>query len=509
MKKHAEKRHRRVLLSAYDKDILTPLVKVLHELGVEMVSSGGTMRFIRDMGIPVLSVEELTAFPSILDGRVKTLHPAVFGGILCRPEQDTDRGDMQTHGIEAFDMVVVDIYPFEAALARGASHNELIEKIDIGGVSLIRAAAKNFEHVLTVPSGQHFNEIAHLLEQQKGHTSIDDRRRMAAAAMHVSSHYDTAIFNYLDNGTINVFKKSIGEANVLRYGENPHQQGCFYGNLFENFEQLSGKPLSYNNLLDIDAAMALLAEFSEPAFAIIKHNNACGVACRSNIEDAFANALAGDPVSAYGGVFIANRNVTPRLASAINDIFFEVLLAPSYDEESLSLLSKKTKRIILKTKSYLMPETCFRSALNGVLWQTSDHRSSRPGQWQVQTRLRPDATEEQDLVFANSIVKHLKSNAIALVKNSMLLGAGMGQSSRVDALRQAISKAQDGGHDLGGAVMASDAFFPFADCVEIAHNAGIRAVIQPGGSLRDNDSVEYCDNAQMVMVFTGNRHFRH
>ncbi len=509
MEIHTEKRHRRVLISVYNKDRLKPLIKVLHKLDVELVSSGGTMRCISDMGFRVRAVEDLTAYPSLLGGRVKTLHPAVFGGILCRPGLESDSLDMQRHGIEAFDMVVVDLYPFEAALARGASHDELIEKIDIGGVSLIRAAAKNFENVLVVPSADHFDEITALLDSQNGLTSVDDRRRMAATAMHVTSHYDAAIFNYLDNGSVNVFKESIDKSQVLRYGENPHQQGCYYGKLHEVFEQLGGKQLSYNNLLDIDAAMALMTEFSDPAFAIIKHNNACGVACRPKIEQAFDDALAGDPVSAYGGIFISNRSITAGLATIIDEIFFEVLLAPSYDEEALTLLRTKKKRILLKTKPFLMPGSRFRSLLNGVLWQTSDHRNSGPGQWQVATKRKPDAAEEMDMVFANSVVKHLRSNAIALVKDSMLLGAGMGQTSRVDALKHAIAKAQGSRHSLEGAVMASDAFFPFADCVEIADKAGIRAVIQPGGSLRDKDSVEYCDKAGMTMVFTGNRHFRH
>ncbi len=509
MEKHAEKRHRRVFISVHNKNRLKPLVGVLHELEIEMVSSGGTMQFISGMGMPVLAVEELTAYPSILGGRVKTLHPTIVGGILCRPELESDRQDMQTHGLEAFDMVVVDLYPFEASIARGAPHDELIEMIDVGGVSLIRAAAKNYENVLVVPAADYFHEIVQLLVNQNGHSSIDDRRRMAAAAMHVSSHYDTVIFNYLNNEKINVFKESIGEAHILRYGENPHQQACFYGNLDDTFEQLSDKSLSYNNLLDIGAALDLIAEFPQPAFAIVKHNNACGVACHSNIEDAFANALAGDPVSAFGGVFVSNCNITPKLAKAIDEIFYEVLLAPSYDEDALALLNAKKKRILLKTKARMMPETCHRSLLNGVIWQTSDRLNSDPRQWQVATKRKPGAAEEMDMVFANSVVKHLRSNAIALVKNSMMIGAGIGQSSRVDALKQAILKAKEGRHDLKGAVMASDAFFPFADCVKIADEAGIRAVIQPGGSLRDKESVDYCDKANMAMVFTGNRHFRH
>lgn len=509
MGKQALKKHFRALISVYDKEGIEPLVELFHSLGIEIISTGGTMEYIKGLGVPVKSVEERTGYPSILGGRVKSLHPLIFGGILCRPGLEKDDKDMQYYDIEGIDIVVVDLYPFEAAIDSGAAHNDLIEQIDIGGISLIRAAAKNFEHVLVVPSAKHFNEAISILQHRQGFTSLSDRREMAAAAFHISSHYDTAIFNYLNSGEIKVFKESIGEAHILRYGENPHQQGRFYGRLDEVFEKLSGKPVSYNNLLDIDAAITLMAEFSAPTFAIIKHSNVCGIASRDSIGDAWEEAHAGDPVSAFGGVLIANRHIGSEVASLVNELFFEILIAPSFDEDSINLLSSKKNRILLKSKSFLMPDETYRSVLNGVLWQTSDHKNSIPEQWQIQTRRKPTPDEEKDLVFANSVVKHLKSNAIALVKDLMLIGAGMGQTSRVDALRQAISKAQVQGHSLDGAVMASDAFFPFADSVEMAHKAGVTAVIQPGGSVRDDDSVRFCDDTGMAMAFSGNRHFKH
>ncbi|MDR4987884.1 MAG: bifunctional phosphoribosylaminoimidazolecarboxamide formyltransferase/IMP cyclohydrolase [Bacteroidales bacterium] len=509
MEKHPGKKLSRALISVYKKEGLQSLVEALQMHDIEIVSTGGTKQFIESLGVDVVAVEDLTSYPPILGGRVKTLHPAIFGGILCRPDKTGDRENMQTHGIQAFDMVVVDLYPFEERLSGGASHEEIIEEIDIGGVSLIRAAAKNFDHVLVVPSSDYFDEIAGLLKKQHGTVTMPDRRRMASVAMNLTSHYDAAIFDYLNNGEINAFKQSILDAKTLRYGENPHQQACFYGKLDEIFEQLHGKELSYNNLLDIDAAMALMAEFSAPSFAIIKHTNACGAATRDSIEEAWEEALAGDPVSAFGGILIANRNIGPELALSINELFFEVLIAPSYDDDSLALLCSGKNRIILKTKSFLMPDYRYRSLLNGVLWQTSDYKNTIPEQWKIPTLRKPTKDEEKDLVFANSVVKHLKSNAIALVKDLMLIGAGNGQTSRVAAVEQAIEKAKAKGHLLEGAVMASDAFFPFPDAVERAHKAGITAVIQPGGSIKDSESVAYCNQANMAMAFTGNRHFRH
>ncbi len=509
METYPPRKHFRALISVYDKAASAPLIKALSSLGVELLSTGGTQQFIRSLGLPVSSVEEVTGHPSFLGGRVKTLHPAIFGGILARTGQDTDLRELADHKIEPIDIVVVDLYPFEQTLASGASHPEIIEQIDIGGISLIRAAAKNFEHVLVVPGSAYFEQATDLLLRNNGKSTLSDRRNMAAAAMHVSSHYDTSIFNYLNHGSVNVFKESIPDANPLRYGENPHQQGCFYGKLEDVFQQLSGKAISYNNLLDIDAAMGLMSEFSAPTFAIIKHTNVCGIASRDSIDDAWELALAGDPVSAFGGVLIANRTIDATVAVRINELFFDVLIAPSFDEESLEMLQSKKNRILLRTKSFLMPDSRFRSLLNGVLWQTTDHKNSIPEQWKHKTERKPVADEEKDLIFANSVVKHLKSNAIAIVKDLMLLGAGSGHTSRIDALQQAIRKANEGGHSLKGAVMASDAFFPFADSVEIAHKTGISAVIQPGGSVRDQNSIDYCNKAGMSMVFTGNRHFRH
>ncbi len=509
METSPQKKHLRALISVYDKAASAPLVKVLHALGIELLSTGGTHKFIRDLGLPVLAVEEISGYPSILGGRVKTLHPAIFGGILARTGKDNDMRDLKDHHIAPIDLVVVDLYPFEQTLASGVSHSEIIEQIDIGGISLIRAAAKNFEHVLVVPGSAYFEKASEILLHNQGKSTLSERRDMAAVAMHVSSHYDTSIFNYLNMGSVNVFKESIADATPLRYGENPHQQGCYYGNPYDVFEQLSGKAISYNNLLDIDAAMGLMSEFSAPTFAIMKHTNVCGVASRDSIDEAWEQALAGDPVSAFGGVLITNRTIDLSVARLIHELFFEVLIAPSYNDEGIELLKSKKNRILLRAKSFLMPDVRFRRLLNGVLWQTTDHKNSMPEQWKHQTARKPIADEEKDLIFANSVVKHLKSNAIAIVKDLMLLGMGAGQTSRVDALQQAIRKALEGGQALDGAVMASDAFFPFADSVEIAHEAGITAVIQPGGSVRDQESTDYCNKVGMSMVFTGNRHFRH
>lgn len=502
-------KHTRALVSLYDKKSAAKLVRALHAANIEILSTGGTAAYIREMDIPVTDIEELTAYPSILGGRVKTLHPVVFGGILCRPTHQEDKNDIQTYNIQPVDMVIADLYPFQDMVEGGVSHNEIIEHIDIGGISLIRAAAKNYHHVLVVPSASYYDEALQMLEVQQGATNLADRRRMAAAAMHVTSHYDVQIFHYLNEGEHVYFKESIEKVHPLRYGENPHQQAVFYGNPDELFEQLSGKPLSYNNLLDVDAAMSLIKEFVSPAFVIVKHTNACGVALCENIKDAWKGALSGDPVSAFGGILISNRHIGPEMASTINEIFFEVLIAPSYDEEGLRILSSKQNRIILQSKPHIMPDFRYRSILNGVLWQSQDHKATSPGQWRQVTRSPVEDDRINDLVMANTIVKHLKSNAIALVKDQKLVGMGAGQTSRIDALKQAINKAREFNHDLSGSVMASDAFFPFPDCVEIAHKEGICAVIQPGGSKRDQDSIDYCNKAGIAMVFTGNRHFRH
>lgn len=500
---------RRALVSVYCKESARGLVEALHNLGVVVVSTGGTLSYIQSLGIPAISVESITGYPSILGGRVKTLHPAVFGGILARSNNESDINQIAEHNISAFDLVAVDLYPFEETLTSGASHDEIIEKIDIGGVSLIRAAAKNYRDVLVVPSVDFFEEVTGLLVEGNGNTCLEDRRRMAAAAFDITSHYDTAIFGYMNQGRFSPFKKSTRENIVLRYGENPHQQGRFYGNIDNTFEQLHGKALSYNNLLDVDAAVNLIAEFTEPTFAIIKHTNACGVASRPDLESAWHEALSGDPVSAFGGILIANRNITPKIAYAINELFFEVLIAPGFDEDSLVVLQQKKNRILLRQLKPVVANDQFRSVLGGVLWQTNDQAGFEYEKWQNVTLKQPTETELTDLRFANIVVKHLKSNAIALVKNKKLIGMGAGHTSRVDALKQAINKAKEFYHEIEGAVLASDAFFPFADSVEIAYNAGIKSVIQPGGSVKDQESVNFCNKTGMAMVFTGFRHFKH
>lgn len=503
------KQVRRALVSVYYKEPSRRLIEALHQLDVELVSTGGTLEYIHSLGIPAKSVESLTQYPSILGGRVKTLHPAVFGGILARRHLEQDQQHMQQYRIEAFDMVVVDLYPFEETLGSGASQEEVIEKIDIGGISLIRAAAKNYHDVVVVPSVRFFDEVVDLLHSTMGKTSLEDRRRMAASAFEVSSHYDTAIFGFMNQEDFHPFKKSIQDSVVLRYGENPHQQGRYFGRLEDLFEQLHGKALSYNNLLDVDAAINLMGEFTEPSFAIIKHTNPCGIATRSTLKAAWEDALAGDPASAYGGILIANRNITPEIAYAINKRFFEVLIAPAYDEGSLPVLMQKKNRILLKQKPYAAGSDQFRSLLGGVLWQTRDRVGAYQESWQTVSLREPEEGEVEDMRFANLIVKHLKSNAIALVKHRMLVGIGCGQTSRVDALKHAIEKAGEFGHSLDGAVMASDAFFPFGDSVAIAHKAGITAVVQPGGSVRDQESIDYCNQSGMAMIFTGIRHFKH
>jgi len=503
------KKIKKALVSVYNKDGLLPVLKKLSEQEVELFSTGGTYDFITQNGFAAHTVESLTGYPSILGGRVKTLHPKVFGGILARRENKNDLSQLQQYDIPAFDLVIVDLYPFEETLKNTDNEQEIIEKIDIGGISLIRAAAKNYLDVLVVPSVAMYGELLTLLEEKNGETSLDDRRYFAAKAFDVSSHYDTAIFNWMNPGNIQSFKKSEQEAHVLRYGENPHQKGIFYGHPEDVFEQLHGKAISYNNLLDLDAAVHLIDDFEETTFAVIKHNNACGLACRENLTQAWKDALAGDPVSAFGGVLVTNRIVDAATAAEINKIFFEIILAPGYEHEALEILSSKKNRIILVKKAYTFTAEQFRSVLNGVLWQQRDTVTENNTSLEIKTVTKPTATEIEDLLFANKIVKHTKSNAIVLAKNKQLLGSGTGQTSRVDALQHAIEKANAFNLSLEGAVMASDAFFPFADSVEIADKAGIRAVIQPGGSIRDKDSIAYCDQHQMSMVFTGIRHFKH
>ncbi|MBL0047240.1 MAG: bifunctional phosphoribosylaminoimidazolecarboxamide formyltransferase/IMP cyclohydrolase [Bacteroidetes bacterium] len=503
------KKIQNALISVFYKDNLEPIVQALHQFGVQLYSTGGTQTFIEKLGIPVVPVEDLTTYPSILGGRVKTLHPKIFGGILGRRELDSDVAQMEEYEIPSMDLVIVDLYPFEETLASGASEAEIIEKIDIGGISLIRAAAKNFNDVLIVSSKQQYATLLDMLTLKKGISDIEERRLLATEAFQVSSHYDSAIFNYFNAGKVTAFKQSVSPAKVLRYGENPHQQGVFYGNLDALFKQLSGKELSYNNLLDVDAAVNLMSEFTTPTFAILKHNNACGIASREKLVDAWKAALAGDPVSAFGGVLISNREVDKETAAEINKLFFEVLIAPAFSGESLEILKAKPNRILLQKNDISLPEKSFRTLLNGVIEQEKDQRTETPADMQTITKVAPTAEELLDLEFANKIVKHTKSNTIVLAKGKQLLASGVGQTSRVDALHQAIAKAKAFGFDLKGAVMASDAFFPFPDCVEIADRAGIKTVIQPGGSIKDKESISYCDAHGMAMVMTGVRHFKH
>jgi phosphoribosylaminoimidazolecarboxamide formyltransferase/IMP cyclohydrolase len=498
------------IISVFNKDSIDTIAKKLNQLGVKIISTGGTQSFIESLGIKVTSVESLTGYPSILGGRVKTLHPKVFGGILGRRSNEKDKEEMKKYEIEGVDLVIVDLYPFEDTVNAGANDDEIIEKIDIGGISLIRATAKNFEDTLIIPSREYYPDLIDLLTNKGGTSNIEDRRRFAAEAFNVSSHYDSLIYKYFTRNEENfAFKQSIGKREILRYGENPHQKGIFYGDLDELFDKIWGKEISYNNLLDIDAAVSLMAEFAEPAFAILKHNNACGLAVRERLTDAWKDALAGDPVSAYGGVIITNRNLTREVASEVDKIFFEIIIAPSIDEDALELLKQRKNRIILLLRKSVIQNFQFRTVLNGVLAQSRDNKTEEAIDLKPATKRTPNKEEETDLIFANKLVKHSKSNTIVLAKNKQLISSGVGQTSRVDALKQAISKASAFGFDLKGSVMASDAFFPFADCVEIAHDAGVTAVIQPGGSIRDKDSIEYCDAHKMAMVFTGIRHFKH
>ncbi len=499
------------LISVYHKDGLEEILHVLNELNVKLLSTGGTQEFIQSLGYECETVEDITEYPPILGGRVKTLHPKIFGGILYRRDNEGDRKILKAYGIPSIDLVIVDLYPFEETVANGSSEEEIIEKIDIGGISLIRAAAKNYKDVLIVASKQQYKPLLQLLNEKKGDSDLDDRRWFAKEAFAVSSQYDAAIFNYFDKDNFSALRLAVNESKKLRYGENPHQRGVFFGKFDEMFEQLHGKEISYNNLLDIDAAVSLIADFDETSVAILKHNNACGMASRPTVREAWEDALRADPVSAYGGIVIANRTINREAAELINSIFFEVIIAPEYDKEALEILSQKKNRIILVQKSLTKTTSSFqyRSALNGLLMQDKDTKVELADDLKVVTKKVPTAGEIEDLIFANKLVKHTKSNAIVLAKNKQLLASGTGQTSRVDALKQAIEKAKSFNFDLKGAVMASDAFFPFSDCVEIAHNEGINAVIQPGGSIRDNESIAYCDEHDMSMVFTGVRHFKH
>lgn len=503
------KKIKTALVSVYNKDGLDVLLEKLNDLGVQFISTGGTHSFIESLGYNATTVESLTTYPSILGGRVKTLHPKVMGGILARTDNSGDKQQLEEYDIIPIDLVIVDLYPFEETLKATDDEGEIIEKIDIGGITLIRAAAKNFKDVLVVPSSALYSKFLDLLSEKEGSTDIEDRKYYAAQAFNVSSHYDTAIFNWFNPGNIEAFKVSNNSENVLRYGENPHQKGVFYGDMNEVFEQIHGKAISYNNLLDLDAAISLIKEFEETTFAVIKHNNACGLASRENLTEAWNDALAGDPISAFGGVLATNRNIDSATAEEINKIFFEIIIAPSYDEGALEILKSKKNRVILILKNTDFDNIQYRSLLNGVLVQDKDNKTETSTDLNTVTKSSPSEKETEDLIFANKIVKHTKSNTIVLANNKQLIGSGTGQTSRVDALKQAIDKALTFKLPLEGAVMASDAFFPFADSVEIADKAGIKAVIQPGGSIRDKDSVEYCDGNGMSMVMTGTRHFKH
>ena len=505
----APKRIKRALVSVYHKDGLDEILRKLHEENVQFVSTGGTQTFIESLGLPCEAVEDLTGYPSILGGRVKTLHPKVFGGILSRRDNDTDRSQLQEFDIPEIDLVIVDLYPFEETVSSGADEADIIEKIDIGGISLIRAAAKNFNDVLIVASQKQYKAFMHLLEEKGAKASLEDRKWFAKEAFAVSSGYDSAIFNYFDDGDGSALRVAMDDSKHLRYGENPHQKGVFYGAFADMFEQLQGKEISYNNLLDIDAAIGLIDEFPELTFAILKHNNACGIASRPTILEAWKAALEADPVSAFGGILVTNEMVGKEVAEEINKIFFEVIIAPDYTTDALEILMQKKNRIILTRKPHKQPVVQFRSLLNGVLLQEKNLSIQARKDLEIITVKAPSDREVEDLLFANRIVKNSKSNAITLVKNKQLIASGIGQTSRVDALKQAIVKAKEFNLDLDGAVMASDAFFPFPDCVEIAHEAGIRSVIQPGGSIRDEESVRYCDENDMSMVKTGVRHFKH
>ncbi len=498
------------LISVYHKENLEAIIQSLHDLGIALYSTGGTADFIQELNIPVHAVEEVTDYPSILGGRVKTLHPKIFGGILARRENDGDVAQLQEYEIPEIDLVIVDLYPFEATVATTDDTAAIIEKIDIGGISLIRAAAKNYKDTLIIPSSEDYGFLADLLKQKSGHSELEDREKMARKAFKISSHYDTAIFRYFNRAEEDIaFKQSEHRVKRLRYGENPHQNGFFFGDLEAMFDQLNGKELSYNNLVDIDAAVSLIAEFDLPTFAVLKHTNACGIASRDTIAAAWKDALAGDPVSAFGGVLIANRTIDAETAALVHELFFEVLVAPDFEEGALEILQQKKKRILLRQKPVPLPTSQFKTLLNGVIEQDKDQKMESAEDFHGATERQPSDAETTDLIFANKVVKHTKSNTIVLAKNEQLIGSGIGQTSRVDALKQAIIKARSFDFDVSGSVMASDAFFPFPDCVDIAHEAGVTAVIQPGGSIRDQDSVSFCEKHQMAMVLTGVRHFKH
>ncbi len=498
------------LISVYHKDGLKEIIHKLEEYGVKIYSTGGTWKYLSLMGIDAVKIEDITGYPSILGGRVKTLHPKVFGGILARRSNEEDQAQLVEYEIPEIDLVIVDLYPFEETVASTTVEKEIIEQIDIGGISLIRAAAKNFKDVIVCPSSEYYPDLLRLLEDKNGESNAEDRRYFASVAFKVSSHYDAAIYNYFNTFD---FKKALTisevESQELRYGENPHQKGYFYGKLHEIIEKISGKEISYNNLLDIDSAVKLISDFDETTIAILKHNNACGVASCPVLLEAWEKALAGDPVSAFGGVIISNRTIDYDIAVEIDKLFYEVLVAPDFSYEALELLKQKKNRIILRLKNFNFSKTSIRTTLNGFLVQDTDQSVEEAEDMKPVTKSLPTDSEYEDLVFANKIVKHTKSNAMVIVKDKQLIASGLGETSRVDAFKQAIEKAKGFGKELAGSVLASDAFFPFADNVEIAHGVGINAIVQPGGSMRDNDSIEYCNRNGMAMCFTGIRHFKH
>lgn len=498
------------LISVYHKENLENIVQLLAKNNVKIYSTGGTLKFIQNLGVEAIAVDSTIGFPEILDGRVKTLHPAIFGGILARRDNPIDMAQLAEHNINTYDLIVVDLYPFEDTVASTNDESEIIEKIDIGGISLIRAAAKNFNDTLIVSNRNQYNDLIQILESKGAQSDLNDRKLFAAKAFMNSSHYDTAIFNYF-NSDLNLpsFKVSFNDEKSLRYGENPHQKAQFYGNLNEVFETLNGKELSYNNLVDVDASLNLIAEFDEPTFAIIKHTNSCGLASRSSLAEAYKDALAGDPTSAFGGVLACNRVVDFATAELMNTLFFEVITAPDFHPDALELLKSKKNRIILKLKKSIDNKSMFKSLLNGVLEQQTDWSSEKAEDFKVVTEKQPNAEQLSDLEFAIKAVKHLKSNGITLVKNKQLIGMGCGQTSRVDALESAVKKAVQFGFDTNGAVMASEAFFPFPDCVAISHTAGITAIAQPGGSIKDQESIDEANKNNQAMVLTGIRHFKH
>lgn len=504
------KKIKTALISVFYKTGIDTIVALLKQNDVQIYSTGGTYDYIHALDPGVKTVESLTGYPSILGGRVKTLHPKVFGGILGRTHLASDQKEMAEYEIPAFDLVIVDLYPFEETVATTDDEGKIIEKIDIGGISLIRAGAKNFNDVVIVPSRDYYGELIEILEKQHGETSLEDRRRFASYAFSVSSHYDSAILNwFVKDQEEQPLRICEEKATALRYGENPHQKGTFYGDLDAMFEKLHGKELSYNNLLDLDAGLNLLREFDTPTFAILKHNNPCGLACRATVKEAYLAALAGDSVSAFGGVLVCNRPIDKEAAEEINKLFIEVIVAPHYEDGVLDILFSKKNRVVLRLKEDIFSKKTVKTALNGFLLQDRDLHTETADDFKVITTKAPTEAEVEDMVFANKIVKHSRSNAIVLAKGKQLYASGIGQTSRVDALRQAIEKARSFNFDLKGAVLASDAFFPFKDCVELAHDAGITAIVQPGGSVRDQESIDCCNENGISMVFTGFRHFRH